>query len=345
MLHRSSRPDAHRPETEAGPAGQSRAELAVPAPAAAAGRAPAEASVRRGSALSARSNGAVPTAGSAQLLATLPLAHGELDADDAAELSLLKIQIERHAHFHCAGYKEKCLRRRIAVRMRARAVHRYADYARLLDSDPIEYERLVDALTVNVSKFFRNPEVWQVIDEQVLPQLYGSTVPTIRAWSAGSAGGEEAYTLSILAREYAARHGQPNDRLRVLGTDIDRQVLAAAKRGQYTDFAMTDIDAEVRDRWFDHDGTYQLHQAAREGVQFAMHDLMRDPFPRGQHLILCRNVIIYFERSVQEQLFRRFHEALAAGGYLVLGKVEALFGAAAGLFEPVVNRQRVFRKS
>jgi chemotaxis protein methyltransferase CheR len=344
MSHRSSRPHSDQP-AEKGPPAESSGETAGAVPAGTAAAVPVRGTLRQGTALPSRPNGGAPVAGSSQLLATLPLAHGELGVDDAAELSLLKRQIERHAHFHCAGYKEKCLRRRIAVRMRACAVHTYADYARLLDSDPVEYERLIDALTVNVSKFFRNPEVWDVIAERVLPQLYDSAVPVIRAWSAGSAGGEEAYTLSILAREYAARHDQPLDRLRVLGTDIDRRVLAAAKRGEYTDFAMTDTDATVRDRWFDHDGTYRLRPAAREGVQFALHDLMRDQFPRGQHLILCRNVIIYFERSVQEELFRRFHEALAPGGYLVLGKVEALFGAAAALFQPVVNRQRVFRKS
>jgi chemotaxis protein methyltransferase CheR len=289
-----------------------------------------------------RSNAAPATS---PLLAALPLAHGDLNAGDAAELALLKGQIAQHAGFHCAGYKEKCLRRRIAVRMRAQAVHTYADYARLLERDHAEYERLVDALTVNVSKFFRNPEVWEVIGERVLPELYASSAPVIRAWSAGSAGGEEAYSLSMLAREHAAQHGLPADRLRILATDIDRQILAFAKKGVYTDFAMTDTDEATRDRWFDHDGAYRLRAAAREGVQFAAHDLMRDRFPRGQHLILCRNVIIYFERSAQEQLFRRFHEALAPGGYLVLGKVEALFGESAGLFQPVVNRQRVFRKS
>jgi chemotaxis protein methyltransferase CheR len=345
MLYRSSRPNPEQPEGAADAPTAARSETAGQVPVETGAPALPGGPTRRRAALPVRSNGAVAAAGSSELLATLPLAQGELGAEDAAELSLLKRQIERHAQFHCAGYKEKCLRRRIAVRMRACAVHRYADYARLLDSDPVEYERLIDALTVNVSKFFRNPEVWDVIAERVLPQLYGLDVPVIRAWSAGSAGGEEAYTLSILAHEYAAAHDQPPDRLRVLGTDIDRQIIAAAKRGEYTDFAMTDIAAAVRDRWFDHDGTYRLRHAAREGVQFAHHDLMRDRFPRGQHLILCRNVIIYFERPVQEELFRRFHEALVPGGFLVLGKVEALFGAAAALFDPVVNRQRVFRKS
>jgi chemotaxis protein methyltransferase CheR len=278
------------------------------------------------------------------LLAALPLAHGELGDSDAAELALLKTQIEDTVAFQCAGYKEKCLRRRIAVRMRARAVHTYADYARMLEEDPTEYERLVAALTVNVSKFFRNPEVWQVIGERVLPELQAAGQP-IRAWSAGCAAGEEAYSLSILWHEHTQATGTAPDRLQILGTDVDRPILAAAQRGEYGDFAMTDIDPALRDRWFDADGLYRLRPAAREGVQFDHHDLMRDEFPSGLQLILCRNVIIYFERAVQEELFRRFHQALAPGGFLVLGKVEALFGASSALYQTVANRQRVFRRA
>jgi chemotaxis protein methyltransferase CheR len=278
------------------------------------------------------------------LLAALPLAHGELDDSDAAELALLKAQIEDTVAFQCAGYKEKCLRRRIAVRMRARAVHTYADYGRMLEEDPTEYERLVAALTVNVSKFFRNPEVWQVIGERVLPELQAAGQP-IQAWSAGCAAGEEAYSLSILWHEHTRTTRTPVDSLRILGTDVDRPILAAAQRGEYADFAMTDIDPALRDRWFDANGLYRLRPAARQGVQFDHHDLMRDDFPSGLQLILCRNVIIYFERAVQEELFRRFHQALAPGGFLVLGKVEALFGAASALYQTVANRQRVFRRA
>lgn len=280
----------------------------------------------------------------AAAIPALPLSQGDLSAEDAAELLALKQQIQSAVGFHCTGYKEKCLRRRIAVRMRARGVHTYADYASLLTQDAAEYERLIDTLTINVSKFFRNPEVWDVVRSHVLPALHALDVPEIHAWSAGSAGGEEAYTLRILADEYARETGTQDDRLRILGTDIDRESLRYADRAQYTEFAMTDIDPAVRDRWFTQDGLYQLLPQARRNVRFERLDLIRDPLPQQQHLIMCRNVIIYFERPVQEALFRRFHEALAPGGFLVLGKVEALFGTATGLFHTVANRQRVFRK-
>jgi chemotaxis protein methyltransferase CheR len=274
----------------------------------------------------------------------LPLAQGDLTDAEAAELLALKQQIEQRASFHCDAYKEKCLRRRIAVRMRACGVHTYAAYARLLDTDEHEYDRLTDTLTINVSKFFRNPEVWDVVRDVVLPDLVQKTARVLNLWSAGTAGGEEAYTLSMIVHDFAAARGISVDRFRIVGTDIDRASLALAKQAEYTEFAMTDIETSVRDRWFEHVGLYRLRPEARRNVRFKTLDLIRDGFPENQHLILCRNVIIYFERSVQEALFRRFHAALNPGGYLVLGKVEAIFGAAAALFEPVANRQRVFRK-
>jgi chemotaxis protein methyltransferase CheR len=263
---------------------------------------------------------------------TLPLAQGDLSPRDAAELLALKAQIQSRVNFECAGYKEKCLRRRIAVRMRARGVHTYLEYSRILGTDASEYDRLVDTLTINVSKFYRNPEVWDLLREQVLPELFALDTPLVQVWSAGSASGEEPYTMSMIVREHADAHGGDADRFRILGTDIDRESLAYAQRAEYTDFAMSDIDPAMRDRWFDHDGIYRLRPAARRNVRFARLDLIRD-------------VIIYFERSVQEELFRKFHEALVPGGYLVLGKVEALFGASAGLFKTVANRHRVFRRT
>lgn len=279
------------------------------------------------------------------LQSTLPLAHGELDERDLAELRRLKHQIQQRAGFFCEGYKEKCLRRRIAVRMRARGIHGYAAYGQLLDADPAEYDRLIDALTINVSKFFRNPEVWEVVGDRVLPALAGLPDPEIRIWSAGTASGEEAYSAAMLVQDRAGMHGWDANRFRILGTDIDRESLSVARTGEYGEFAMTDTAEAVRERWFDAVPAWRVRDGARRNVRFEELDLIRDPYPQDQHVIFCRNVIIYFERSIQEQLFRRFHEALVPGGFLVLGKVEALFGAAASLFDTIASRQRVFRRA
>lgn len=273
----------------------------------------------------------------------LPLAHGELNESDAAELRALKSQIQRRVGFVCEGYKEKCLRRRIAVRMRARGVHGYGEYAELLESDPGEYARLLDAITINVSKLFRNPEVWEATARFALPALALQRGP-IRIWSAGTAGGEEAYTLAILVLQYGPEAGLDPTRVRVLGTDIDPRSLEIARGGEYPPFAFTEISDELRDRWFEGPERQRVRPEVRRMVAFAPLDLMRDPYPTGQHLIVCRNVVIYFEREAQEALFNRFHDALVPDGFLLLGKVEALFGAAAAGFRTIANRERLFQR-
>jgi chemotaxis protein methyltransferase CheR len=276
---------------------------------------------------------------------SLPLAQGELSAQDAQELQELKEQIRRDVGFYCDGYKEHCLRRRIAVRMRARGLHTYADYAALLLTDVHEYQKLRDAVTINVSKFFRNPEVWEIVDRRVLPALF-DTVRPIRMWSAGCAGGEEPFSIAIMLREYAERNNQLNSlaRFDVLGTDIDRASLELAERGEYSTFDFTDIPVPLREKWFLPPAFQKLKPEIMRAVRFESRDLITADFGTGYDVIFCRNVVIYFERAVQEALFAKFHAALAPGGFLVMGKVETLFGKSGSLFTPVSQRERVFSK-
>jgi chemotaxis methyl-accepting protein methylase len=272
------------------------------------------------------------------------LARGELSPRDAAELRALKRQIEDRIGLRCDGYKERCMRRRIAVRMRARDVHAYGDYAALLEQDPAEYHRLLDAVTINVSKFFRNAEAWALLRQLVIPQLVAQRATHIRLWSAGAAAGEEAYSLAILLLEHAEKHGTDLGRFDILATDVDYGTLEAARRGEYNEFAMLETPREIRERWFEGDKLLRVRPQVRRMVRFQEMDLIRDEYPRDQHLILCRNVVIYFERDVQESVFKRLHAALAPGGWLLLGKVEALFGATLRSFTTVASRERLFRK-
>lgn len=277
---------------------------------------------------------------------TLPLAHGELSPKDAVELQLLKDQIQRDLGFVCDGYKEHCLRRRIAVRMRARGIHTYADYGELLIHDEPEQHKLLDAVTINVSKFFRNRDLWQVMERDVVPQLFDLRDRPVRIWSAGCAAGEEPFTIAMALKAHAIRTGRERElaKFEIQATDIDHRSLNHASTGRYGEFAFGDIDPEARKNWFVAPEHAEVRPDIRAMVHFGELDLIRDPFTDGYHLIMCRNVIIYFERVVQERLFSKFHEALAPGGYLVLGKVETIFGRAASLFKSVAQRERVFVK-
>ena len=267
-----------------------------------------------------------------------------LEGDDE-ELEKLKRKIERDRGFNCSFYKDKCLRRRIAVRMRARGRRSFAEYSALLEQEPAEYDHLLDTLTINVTKFFRNPETWEAVKEQVVPQLFAARGP-IRVWSAGSASGEEAYTVSILLQEWAEQHRRTSEleRVRIVGTDIDRRSLESAQRGAYPELSLTETPERIKERWFSPGPPFRIRPEAQRGVSFTRRDLISERAEAGQSLIFCRNVVIYFDREIQERLFKDFYDALVPGGHLVLGKVETLIGVARTLFRPVNNRERIFRK-
>src|SRR5690554_3682905 len=126
---------------------------------------------------------------------------------ESPEFDRLKEKIYRERGFNTHFYKDKCIRSRIGVRMRARGITEVADYTAFLDSEPQEFDQLIRALTINVSKFFRNPEVWQILEDRVVPDLFAR--PGVQnLWSAGCACGEEPYSLSILIHEWAERENQ-----------------------------------------------------------------------------------------------------------------------------------------
>lgn len=139
-------------------------------------------------------------------------------------------KVERERGLVLSSYKQPCLRRRLAVRMRARGVHTYAAYATVLDRTPEEYDLLLDALTINVTKFFRNPETFALLRERVVPRLWAAPGP-VAVWSAGCASGEEPYSLAILFAEQARTAAGLRARLRIDATDLDPTALETLRRG------------------------------------------------------------------------------------------------------------------
>jgi chemotaxis methyl-accepting protein methylase len=266
-------------------------------------------------------------------------------ADDASGLAALVAQIARERGMDCGAYKESCLRRRLAVRMRARGVHTFEDYARVLAGDGGEYDRLVDALTINVTKFYRNRETWDALASRYLPALWDAREGAIRCWSAGCATGEEPYTIAILLLETArARHRSLPAGARVDATDLDPAALERAEAGVYRAAAFDELPPDLLQRHFSAGLERAVLPGARGPVRFRRHDLLREPPPAPPYdLIVCRNVVIYFDRDTQERLFDAFAGALAPGGYLVLGKVETLFGAARGRLRLDDPRERIYR--
>jgi chemotaxis protein methyltransferase CheR len=248
-------------------------------------------------------------------------------------------KISRERAVSCDSYKDKCLKRRIAVRMRARGVHTYEDYARLLDKDPREYQELLDALTINVTKFFRNAETWNALRPH-LGALWSARHGQLRVWSAGCASGEEPYTIAVLLAEAAGQESLEHSY--VDATDIDRLSLERTREARYPETAFTEMPSALRRRYFPEGEPVPRVRAL---VRVLAHDLNRGAPPRAPYdLIVCRNVVIYFERQAQERLFQVFVDALSPGGILLLGKVETLFGPARERLVLVDPRERIYRK-
>lgn len=268
--------------------------------------------------------------------------------EDLAFAALLS-RISREARLPLGAYKDKCLRRRIAVRMRACGAETYAEYQAVLDRNPAEYGRLKDAITINVTRFYRNAETWNLVRATLLAELCAHETAEIRAWSAGCASGEEPYTLAMLLADYLDQQGR-GDRLNQVtidATDIDRSCLERARAATYRPESLSEFPPGFVERYFEHSrGEYQVIERIRRRVVFRELDLSTGPPPRlDYHLILCRNVVIYFGRPTQERVFSVFADALAPGGFLVLGKVETLFGPARARLVLLDPRERVYRRA
>lgn len=275
------------------------------------------------------------------------------DGDEAAFRALLE-QVARDRGFACGNYKDGCLRRRVSVRMRARGLSDYGAYATLLRGDDAEYERLMDALTINVTRLYRDAEVWDTFATEVLPELWSHGDGGLNVWSAGCSSGEELYTLAAIIDHHAAASGSERrlKSTRIVGTDIDAASLRAARVGTYAEAAFKEMPAALRQRYFiaggaaADKGTLTAAPELRALVRVERRDLILDEPPgRGFDLITCRNLLIYLDRPAQESIFRRFYDALAPHGVLMLGKVETMLGPARQLFVARHQRSRIFRKA
>jgi chemotaxis methyl-accepting protein methylase len=268
--------------------------------------------------------------------------------DDASFQSLTQ-QISDVEGLALHAYKEKCLRRRIAVRMRARGVHTYQDYQSLLQQHPEEYPKLRDSLTINVTKFYRNAATWESLADSVLPDLFQAREGRVRVWSAGCASGEEPYTLAMVFADLADRLARRKwlNRVTIDATDIDRQCMARAETARYRPTVFEEAPDHFREEYcVPVDDEYQVIPRLRALVQVRHVDLMRDPPLTSEYdLVVCRNVVIYFDRPTQEQLYQTFADVLPKEkGVLVLGKVETLFGPVQKRFTLLDVRERIYRR-
>lgn len=219
-------------------------------------------------------------------------------------------------------YKGAQMERRLGTIMRRAGVTDLTSYARLLAGNPSRVKEFKDFLTINVSEWLRNPEKFEELQQTVLPDLLKRS-PTLSIWSAGCSNGAEPYSVAMLLTEL-----NPEGHHRIIGTDLDEEILKVARMGRYSEKDIKNVSPERRERFFRVDGDkYQVCAELRSQVKFARHNLLADPFPGNLDLILCRNVVIYFSEEAKNKLYRRFHQSLKPGGVLFVGSTESLLRA------------------
>lgn len=240
-------------------------------------------------------------------------------------------------------YKPTTIRRRIDRRMLLHTIAELPQYVKRLRSDPSEVEALCNDLLINVTSFFRDPEVFEMLQQTVLPQIlrHSGRDGALRVWVAGCSTGEEAYSIAICLLE-ATRKAKSIPRIQIFATDTSEEAIQIARAGRYPENIGPDISPERLRRYFAKtEKGYEVRKVVRDSCIFATHDLLKDPPFSRMDLISCRNVLIYFDASAQRRVLAGFHYALNANGFLMLGASESV-GTAPGLFVQVDPKQKIY---
>jgi chemotaxis protein methyltransferase CheR len=266
------------------------------------------------------------------------------DPSENESFQRLLTHLERELDFESSYYNESYLDRRISARMRRQGVDDYEAYLDLVRADPEEPTALLDSLSINVTSFYRNPEAWDPIREVLREVTADRGEATV--WSAPCSDGREPYSLAMLALDddEIATH-----RLRILGTDINADVLERARRGVYETTKTRDVAAELEplddaEEYVDRDGnTFSVRDEVKSLVEFEQHDLIADEPKRGIDLVLCRNLLIYINTESKRAVVETVLSSLRENGYLVIGMTETLPRASRSGVETVDKRRRVYQ--
>ncbi|WP_375423407.1 CheR family methyltransferase [uncultured Friedmanniella sp.] len=264
-----------------------------------------------------------------------------LGSDPAFERLLVFLKESRSFDF--TGYKRPSLVRRVQYRMHEVGVESYEDYQDVLQLQPDEFTSLFNTILINVTSFFRDAESWGYIRDVVLPELVdASNGGPVRVWSAGSAAGQEAYTVAMLLHDLMG--SEFRERVKIYATDVDEEALDHARQATYSERELAGLPEEYRERYFDQvAGRYVFTPDVRRNVIFGRNDLTRDAPISRIDLLLCRNTLMYFNAETQARIVNRLAFALRPRGVLFLGKAEMLLNHS-NLFDPVDLKRRMFRR-
>lgn len=237
------------------------------------------------------------------------------DYEDFKKFILQQTTIDLNA------YKERQMKRRIDTLIARNKFKDYDSYCNAIKVDKDLMEEFVNYITINVSEFYRNPALWKTLEDVILPDLINKFGSNLKIWSAACSTGDEPYSLAmVLAKKV------PLSKVRIYATDIDEQVLAKAKDGVYGANSLKGLPDEYKNKYFEKMGDrfYKISDEIKRCVEFKKANLLRDAYPTGMHLIVCRNVMIYFTEEAKEDIYKKFNNSLVKDGCLFVGNTEQI---------------------
>lgn len=218
-------------------------------------------------------------------------------------------------------YKERQMKRRIDALIEKHKIVGYENFVHELKKNKELFDEFVAYLTINVSEFYRNPEQWKLLEQKILPYLFQKEGKKLKIWSAACSTGDEPYSLVMLLSRY-----MPLGDIRVYATDLDIQIMDKAKMGIYGEKSLKALPKEFVSKFFTkiNDRSYKISDEVKRCVEFRQHNLLRDEYPAGFDLIVCRNVVIYFTEEAKEVIYRKFNKSLKKNGILFVGSTEQI---------------------
>ena len=217
-------------------------------------------------------------------------------------------------------YKERQMKRRIESLIARKGFDGFESFYKGMKQDEGLLRTFVSYLTINVSQFYRNPQQWMNFDQEIIPYLRKKYGDTLTIWSAACSTGDEPYSLVMALSKHV-----PLNQIHIIATDIDKQVLEKARVGLYNEKSIESVPDDLKRKYFTQVGkSYKISDEIKKHVEFREHNLLRDPYPSGCHLIVCRNVVIYFTEEAKDEIYRKFYDSLAKDGMLFIGSTEQI---------------------
>ncbi|WP_127836345.1 CheR family methyltransferase [Clostridium prolinivorans] len=236
------------------------------------------------------------------------------------DLEYFKQWVLKEFNIDLSAYKTNQLHRRILSLMSRVGVNSVEEYIQLLKKDESQRQKFLDFVTINVSEFFRNPEIFEDLKYKIKEELLIKN-RILKVWSAACSIGAEPYSLAIILDSLS-----PNINHKIIATDIDSTILERAKKGEYTYSEIKNVKKEYLDKYFKIEGDkYIINSRIKNMVSFKKHDLILEPYEKDFDLIVCRNVVIYFNQDVKDEIYKKFSSSLKKGGLLFVGATESIY--------------------